>query len=88
MAEGDDEADELIDDALFTNGFEEDVEEVDEEPVHIWAFEADDVELDDEELDEPAAWLLAVACNAANMEADERFWTLAVCGCGGGSWFM
>ncbi len=82
LADGDDDADEFIDDVVQLTNVFDDVEEFDE-PVFIWVFELDVVELELDELDEPEAWLVAVACNAAKIAADDRFWVLL---CGGWIW--
>ena len=81
--------DELIE-GVLANGFE-DVDEVeDAEPaVFICVLDVEDVVLDEEELDElPVAWLVALACKAARIAAEERFWPFGVCvACGAGaSW--
>ena len=81
MADGDDDADEFMEDvAQLTNGFVavelvEDVDEAELPPgvLFIFVLDVEDVELLLDELEDPEACWLAVAWSAARIAADERF---------------
>lgn len=82
IADGDDDADEFMEDvAQLTNGLVavelvEDVDEAELPPavLLIFEFDVEDVELLLDELEDPEACWLAVAWSAARIAADERFW--------------